>query len=71
MGSVRRMAILALGCALLLGACGGHKSGEPADAGSGKVLNLYIWSDYLAQDTLVGLREGERHQDSCRVLRHQ
>src|SRR3984885_7002723 len=52
MRSVRRMAILALGCGLLLGACGGHKGGEPAEAGSGKVLNLYIWSDYLAQDTL-------------------
>lgn len=52
MGSVRRMAILALGCGMLLGACGGHKGGEPAEAGSGKVLNLYIWSDYLAQDTL-------------------
>jgi len=46
------MAILALGCALLLGACGGHKSGEAADAGSAKGLNLYIFSDDLAQDTL-------------------
>ena len=45
---VRRMAILALGCALLLGACGGHTG----DTGSAKVLNLYIFSDYLAQDTL-------------------
>lgn len=40
MGSVRRMADLALGCALLLGACGGHKSDEGANADSGKVLNL-------------------------------
>jgi putrescine transport system substrate-binding protein len=51
----RRLGVLALGCILGLSACGGHKSGsEPAtaDAGSGKVLNLYIWSDYLAPNTL-------------------
>ena len=56
--SVRRTAILALGCAFLLGACGSGKSGssgsgDASSAGasrsdSGKVLNLYIWSDYLA-----------------------
>ena len=52
----RRAAILALGCILGLSACGGRKSGsEPAaaDAGGGKVLNLYIWSDYLAPNTLA------------------
>jgi putrescine transport system substrate-binding protein len=51
----RRLGVLALGCILGLSACGGRKSGsEPAaaDAGSGKVLNLYIWSDYLAPNTL-------------------
>jgi len=71
MFNVRRTAILALGCSLLLSACGGKPgsgapSGEsfdggsgPADraaaraaAGTGKVLNLYIWSDYLAPNTL-------------------
>jgi putrescine transport system substrate-binding protein len=71
MFNVRRTAILALGCSLLLGACGGKPgsstpSGERSDggsgaadraasaaaAGSGKVLNLYIWSDYLAPNTL-------------------
>ena len=61
MGSVARMAILALGCMLTLSACGDRKSpsGTPsgsADKGSaadtGKVLNLYIWSDYLAANTL-------------------
>jgi len=55
MFSVTRTVILALGCGLLLSACGGKsgstaKSGGAADAG--KVLNLYIWSDYLAPTTL-------------------
>src|SRR5450631_1057216 len=52
------MAILALGCALALCACGDRKpqsgtapGSTPAAAG-GKVLNLYIWSDYLAANTL-------------------
>jgi len=71
MFSVRRTAILALGCSLLLSACGGGKSGSastesgakgtPTDAANrpagaaadgGKVLNLFIWSDYLAANTL-------------------
>jgi putrescine transport system substrate-binding protein len=53
------MAVLALGCALLMSACGDRKppSGKatgttPGSADSGKVLNLYIWSDYLAANTL-------------------
>jgi putrescine transport system substrate-binding protein len=55
MFSVRRSAILALMCLLGLSGCGGHKeSGGTTEAPSGgKVLNLYIWSDYLAQDTLT------------------
>ena len=53
MFSVRRMAILALGCVLGVAGCGGPKgSSADKESGSGKVLNLYIWSDYLAQDTL-------------------
>jgi putrescine transport system substrate-binding protein len=68
MFSVRRMALLALGCVLILSSCGDPKSSSPAApaastgthsadkagavANSGKVLNLYIWSDYLAADTL-------------------
>jgi putrescine transport system substrate-binding protein len=48
---------LALGCALLLSACGrDHRaaSGAAGNAGGGdKVLNLYIWSDYLAPNTLA------------------
>src|SRR5712675_219429 len=66
MFSFRRTAILALGCALLMDACGGGKSGtqgaatvaaspapdSSAASDSGKVLNLYIWSDYLAPNAL-------------------
>ena len=63
MSRVRRTAILALGCSLLLCACGGGKSAgnsSPKDGatvsadapGGGKVLNLFIWSDYLAPNTL-------------------
>jgi putrescine transport system substrate-binding protein len=59
MFSVRRTAVLVLGCVLSLSACGDHKSASgtesgAADTGSGrgKVLNLYIWSDYLAPNTL-------------------
>jgi putrescine transport system substrate-binding protein len=65
MGSVRRVAILVLGCVLALDACGDHKSAAGAGPGAGAtdaagaagggakgVLNLYIWSDYLATDTL-------------------
>jgi putrescine transport system substrate-binding protein len=53
--SVRRTAILALACVLGSSGCGGGKSaGDTAakPAGGAKVLNLYIWSDYLAPDTL-------------------
>jgi putrescine transport system substrate-binding protein len=61
------MAILVLGCVLTLSACGDRKTvsgssgpaaadnpGVAAAGGTGKpgVLNLYIWSDYLAADTL-------------------
>jgi putrescine transport system substrate-binding protein len=53
------MAILAVGCLLTLNACGDRKSAPgtgpgAADKGAanGRVLNLYIWSDYLAADTL-------------------
>ena len=63
-GSVRRVAILALGCALALSGCGDRKGATgaaPGGAGeaaggagkaTSKVVNLYIWSDYLAADTL-------------------
>jgi putrescine transport system substrate-binding protein len=56
MFNVLRTVMLALGCSLLLSACGGKPgagaSSSGAAAGSGKVLNLFIWSDYLAPNTL-------------------
>src|SRR6202790_4909207 len=66
MFSFRRTAILALGTAFFVSACSGGKSGTegasqaavpaaPESTGvpdSGKVLNLYIWSDYLAPNAL-------------------
>jgi putrescine transport system substrate-binding protein len=48
--SVLRTAIVALGLILAVSSCGGGKPGS--DAGGAKVLNLYIWSDYLAANTL-------------------
>ena len=56
MSSKTRAVILTLGCGLLLSACGGSKPGSAPQPGTsadaGKVLNLYIWSDYLAPTTL-------------------
>jgi putrescine transport system substrate-binding protein len=55
MFSVRRTAILALGLVLTAGCGGGGKSATDTAANKGggaKVLNLYIWSDYLAQNTV-------------------
>ena len=57
MGRSRRWALpgCAFAFALLVSACGGHKSaggtasGATADA---KVLNLFIWADYTAPDTV-------------------
>ena len=53
------MAILALGCTLALSGCGDRKAPSGAVSGSApgpaaaeKALNLYIWSDYLAANTL-------------------
>jgi putrescine transport system substrate-binding protein len=62
MFSVRLTAIVAVGLSLLSSACGGGKPGSEtspgtpaasgAASGTGKALNLYIWSDYLAPNTL-------------------
>jgi putrescine transport system substrate-binding protein len=65
MFSFRRAGILALGTALLISACGGKTGRDAASSADGatsapggapggaKVLNLYIWSDYLAPNTLA------------------
>src|SRR5271168_3756667 len=55
MRSVRWSAISALGLLLTLSACGGKPAADGgASAAAGpKVLNLYIWSDYLAPNTLA------------------
>ncbi len=78
MFSVSRTVILALGCGLLLSACGGGKSGSAAQsggaAGSGRVLNLYIWSDYLAPTTLprfekqTGIKVNAAYYDTNETL---
>ncbi|HUY84252.1 MAG TPA: polyamine ABC transporter substrate-binding protein [Steroidobacteraceae bacterium] len=49
MRTIVRASILAL-AAVTLAACGARPGG--AAGGAAKVLNLYIWSDYLAPDTL-------------------
>jgi putrescine transport system substrate-binding protein len=56
MVSVRRSGILALGLLLVTACGGGGKSASDSAAnnkGGAKVLNLYIWSDYLAPNTLA------------------
>jgi putrescine transport system substrate-binding protein len=66
MWRVRRAAVHALGTGILalglaLSGCGGAKQGSGSPGGdqtasgaadSGKVLNLFIWSDYLAPNTI-------------------
>ena len=61
MRSLRRTAVV-LVCTMILSACGGGKSGgggtsgdasSQSEAGGGKVLNLYIWSDYLAPNAIA------------------
>ena len=65
--SVRRTGILALG--LLLAACGGGKSADTAAGKSGgaKVLNLYIWSDYLAPNTLANFESIPHFRGHARI----
>jgi len=77
MFSVTRTVILALGCGLLLSACGGDKSGSTAPPGAAnaeRVLNLYIWSDYLAPKTLskfekqTGIKVNAAYYDTNETL---
>jgi putrescine transport system substrate-binding protein len=78
MCSASRTVILALGCGLLLIACGGGKSGPAPQSGgaadTGRVLNLYIWSDYLAPTTLprfekqTGIKVNATYYDTNEAL---
>jgi putrescine transport system substrate-binding protein len=78
MFSVKRALILAVGCGVLLSACGGGKPGSAGHSGSatdaGKVLNLYIWSDYLAPTTLprfekqTGIKVNASYYDTNETL---
>ena len=45
-----------LACALLLAACGGG-SGDSAGGDGGQVVNVYNWSDYVAEDTIDGFEQ--------------
>jgi len=55
-GPCLRRTVIAL-CGLLLSACGGSHQPGAGGASSAKVLNLYIWSDYLAPDTLANFEK--------------
>jgi putrescine transport system substrate-binding protein len=77
MFSVTRTVILALGCGLLLSACGGKSGSTPHQGGAadaGKALNLYIWSDYLAPTTLprfekqTGIKVNATYYDTNETL---
>jgi putrescine transport system substrate-binding protein len=61
MGRSRRLALpaCAVALALLISACGGHKSGGVAAAAksNAKVLNLFIWADYTAPDTIANFEK--------------
>jgi len=65
MGVARRSAVvLVVALALLLDACGGSRPGggtgeapPAARAPARKVLNLYIWADYLAPDTIANFEK--------------
>jgi putrescine transport system substrate-binding protein len=74
-----RLGLAVFVCSLLLAACGGPKSGSAggnasAPAAENKVLNLYIWSDYLAPNTLsdfeqqTGIKVHVAYYDSNETL---
>lgn len=47
-----------LAAALTLAACGGGSNDAPAGSGSdAKELNVYNWSDYVAEDTIAGFEQ--------------
>jgi putrescine transport system substrate-binding protein len=69
-----RLGISVFGFSVFLAACGGHGSGGEQGAGGAKVLNLYIWSDYLAPNTVsdfektAGIKVHTAYYDSNETL---
>jgi putrescine transport system substrate-binding protein len=62
--TVFRSVCLSLSLAVALAACGKKEEAAPADSGAAasapaeeKVLNLYIWNDYLAEDTIANFEK--------------
>lgn len=51
-----RLGFAPLACALLLAACGGDSTGSAANGGN-QALNVYNWSDYVAEDTISGFEQ--------------
>jgi putrescine transport system substrate-binding protein len=49
--------LLGLSALLLLAACSGKPAAPAAPPGEEKVLNLYIWNDYLADDTVANFEK--------------
>jgi putrescine transport system substrate-binding protein len=49
--------LLGLSALLLLAACSGKPAAPSAPPGEEKVLNLYIWNDYLADDTVANFEK--------------
>jgi putrescine transport system substrate-binding protein len=77
--SAFRSGLAAVSCCLLLNACGEHKSAagkapEAPPAAKSQVLNLFIWSDYLAPNTLAefeqqtGIKVHAAYYDSNETL---
>ena len=49
-----------LGCAVVLAFAAAHAMGSPAEeeqAAEERILNVYNWSDYIAEDTIANFEE--------------
>jgi putrescine transport system substrate-binding protein len=56
---MKQRAIVGVLATLWLAGCGADKQGPAAatDSAAGKVLNVYNWSDYIAEDTIPGFEQ--------------